>query len=169
MVIPDASLGTPMKDMTLIGANTSMGILFTGLAQAAFDEALNYAKNRFQGGKPSFDHQSVRMRLFEMFKLVESARAFSRRVGLYNMLNTDPLSGLVPSAAHGMACKVICTEAAFKVASEAVQIFGGNGLSKEYIVEKLFREPGAKEMGQSGGGGIGIQHNYLLVQIAIIG
>jgi len=140
MIVPDASLGTLMKDLTLIGANTSMGILFTGVAQAAFDEALDYAKNRIQGGKPIFDHQSVRLRLFEMFKMVESTRALSRRAALYNMTNNDPLNNLFPSGAHGMALKVVATETAFKVASEAIQIFGGIGLTKEYIIEKIFRD-----------------------------
>ncbi|MFO7962567.1 MAG: acyl-CoA dehydrogenase family protein [Desulfobacterales bacterium] len=140
MVVPDAALGTMMKDLTLIGANTGMGILFTGVAQAAFDEALNYAKNRKQGGTPIFDHQSVRLRLFEMFKRVETSRALSRRVALFNMANNDPLNGLFPSGAHGMALKVYATETAFKVASEALQIFGGNGLSKEYPIEKIFRD-----------------------------
>ena len=50
------------------------------------------------------------------------------------------MNGLVPSAAHGMALKVVATENAFKVASEALQIFGGNGLSKEYPIEKIFRD-----------------------------
>jgi alkylation response protein AidB-like acyl-CoA dehydrogenase len=140
MVVPDAAMGTIMKDLTLIGANTGMGIIFTGVAQAAFDLALDYAKNRIQGGKPIFDHQSVRLRLFEMFKLVESTRALSRRVALYNIANSDPLNGLIPSGAHGMALKVFATEAAFKVASEALQIFGGNGLSREYPIEKIFRD-----------------------------
>ena len=140
MVIPDATLGTPMKDLTLIGANTSMGFIFGSVAQAAFDLALDYAKNRIQGGKPIFDHQSVRLRLFNMFKLVETTRAFSRRTALYNITNNDPMNGLVPSAAHGMALKVVATENAFKVASEALQIFGGNGLSKEYPIEKIFRD-----------------------------
>jgi alkylation response protein AidB-like acyl-CoA dehydrogenase len=140
MIVPDPALGTPMKDLTLIGANTGMGILFTGVAQAAFDEALNYARNRVQGGKPIFDHQGVRMRLFEMYKQVEALRSFSRRVALYNIANNDPLQGLFPSGAHGMALKVFATETAFKVASEALQIFGGNGLSKEYPVEKIFRD-----------------------------
>ena len=140
MVIPDAALGTPMKDLTLIGANTAMGYLFSSLAQAAFDLALDYAKNRTQGGKPIFDHQTVRLRLFNMYKLVETTRAFTRRAALYNTINNDPLNGLVPSAPHGMAAKVVATDNAFKVASEALQIFGGNGLSKEYPIEKIFRD-----------------------------
>ena len=139
MVIPDAAVGTLMKDLILIYANTGMGVLFTGLAQAAFDEALNYAKNRIQGGKPIFDHQSVRLRLFEMFKMVETSRALTRRVASYNISN-NPMQGGVPSGAHGMALKVYATEIAFKVASEALQIFGGNGLSKDYPIEKMFRD-----------------------------
>jgi acyl-CoA dehydrogenase len=80
------------------------------------------------------------MRLFNMFKMVETTRAFSRRTALFNISNNDPMNGLIPSGAHGMALKVLSTETAFKVASEALQIFGGNGLPKEYPIEKIFRD-----------------------------
>jgi len=79
------------------------------------------------------------LRLFEMFKMVETSRALTRRVASYNVTN-NPIQGGVPSGAHGMALKVYATEMAFKVASEALQIFGGNGLSKDYPIEKMFRD-----------------------------
>ena len=69
-----------------------------------------------------------------MFTMVEAARAATRRMALYNAVNQPP------SAAHAVACKCFSTETAFQVASEAIQIFGGNGLSREYPVEKMFRD-----------------------------
>jgi alkylation response protein AidB-like acyl-CoA dehydrogenase len=69
-----------------------------------------------------------------MFMKVETARAISRSVMIYN------LSQPAPRLEYGAAAKVYCTEAALEVASEAVQIFGGNGLTKEYPVEKFYRD-----------------------------
>lgn len=134
MLVPDPAMGAPTMDMILTAANTGMGILWAGMAQAPYDEALSYAKERIQGGVPIFEHQNIKLKLFKMFSLVESARAFARKTSAYNSAN------LPGSIAHAMAAKVLSTEAAFRVSSEAIQIFGGNGLSKEYLVEKLFRD-----------------------------
>jgi len=94
---------------------------------------VEYAKERKQGRRPIIEHQAVKSRLFKMFMRVEAARALARRVAAYNALN-------LPQLQSSIAAKVFCTNAAFEVASEAVQIFGGNGLSREYPVEKLLRD-----------------------------
>ncbi len=117
----------------LAHANAAMGQLFVGVARAALDYALDYAKQRVQGGVPIFQHQSVKGRLFKMFMKVEAARALARRVGLYTVTNP-------PLVQYSIASKVFCTNTAFEVASEAVQIFGGNGLSREYPIEKVLRD-----------------------------
>ncbi len=83
---------------------------------------------------PIFEHQSVKMRLFEMFRKVQAARALSRQVTLYNATNVPPKLQLA------VASKVTSTNTAFEVASSALQIFGGNGLSREYPIEKLLRD-----------------------------
>ncbi|HEX7407699.1 MAG TPA: acyl-CoA dehydrogenase family protein [Candidatus Binatia bacterium] len=114
-------------------ANASMGALFVGLARAALEHALAYAKERVQGGLPIFEHQSVKARLFKMFMQVEAARSLAWRVMLYN--GTNP-----PQVQYSIASKVFGTSTAFEVASSAIQIFGGNGLSREYPVEKLMRD-----------------------------
>jgi alkylation response protein AidB-like acyl-CoA dehydrogenase len=129
---PEASLQALRLFFTLGGEVLSA--LNVGLAQAALDQASRYAKARTQGGKPIFEHQSVALRLFKMFTMVESARAYSRRVGLYNAAHRPG------SALHSTSCKVHCTESAFKVAGEALQVLGGYGLSREYPVEKMFRD-----------------------------
>jgi len=120
-------------EMMLAHANAAMGQLFVGVARAALDLAVDYAKQRVQGGKAIFEHQSVRARLFRMFSRVEAARALARRVAYFTA--TRP-----PQVQYSIASKVFCTQTAFDVASEAVQIFGGNGLSREYPVEKLLRD-----------------------------
>jgi alkylation response protein AidB-like acyl-CoA dehydrogenase len=134
MMIPDPAMGSVMIDAILTAANTGMAVLWAGMAQAPYDEALQYAKERIQGGVPIFEHQNIKLKLFNMFGQVESARAFARKVSAYNAGNPPG------SMAHAMAAKILSTDAAFKVSSEAIQIFGGNGLSREYVVEKMFRD-----------------------------
>jgi alkylation response protein AidB-like acyl-CoA dehydrogenase len=133
MIVPDPALTEGTGEAGLAQVNGGMGIVFAGLAKAAFDEALQYSKERIQGGVPIFEHQNIKLKLFRMYAMVESARALSRRTALYNSSNP-------PSAPPAVASKILSTEYAFKVASEAIQIFGGNGLSKEYPVEKMFRD-----------------------------
>ncbi|MFQ5665553.1 MAG: acyl-CoA dehydrogenase family protein [Candidatus Binatia bacterium] len=123
-----------IADGILAGANAAMAATFTGVARAAFEEALAYSKVRIQGGKPLCEHQLIEAKLFDMFTRVEAARALSRAAFVYNA-QTMP-----PATEYSIAAKVFCTEAAFHVASAAVQIHGGYGLSKEYVVEKLFRD-----------------------------
>jgi alkylation response protein AidB-like acyl-CoA dehydrogenase len=112
----------------------SMAVMFGGLARAALDEAIKYARGRIQGGVPIIEHKNIKLKLFEMFMMTESARSLSRRLQLYNSMSGSS------SMVHTMAGKWMSTETAFKVASEAIQIFGGNGLSKEYAIEKIFRD-----------------------------
>jgi len=133
MVIPPDAYGLA-TEMILSTANGGMGSIFVGVAQAALDLAIDYAKQRVQGGVPIFQHQSVKMRLFEMFRKVQAARALSRQVTLYNSINSPPKLHLA------IASKVTSTNTAFEVASSALQIFGGNGLSREYPIEKLLRD-----------------------------
>ncbi len=119
---------------TLTAANASVGAALTGVARAAYEEALAYSKQRVQGGKPICEHQLVQKHLFEMFTKVEACRALSRATMVYNERSSTP------SLEHAIAVKTFCTQAAFEVANAALQIFGGNGLSKEYMIEKLFRD-----------------------------
>jgi len=121
-----------LEAMLCLG-NSGMSQLFIGLARAALEAAVDYAKQRVQGGVPIFEHQNVRARLFKMFMKVEAARALVRRTALFLAVNP-------PAIQYAVAAKVLCTNTAFEVASEAVQIFGGNGLSREYPIEKLFRD-----------------------------
>jgi alkylation response protein AidB-like acyl-CoA dehydrogenase len=121
-------------DWLLSQANAGMGACFTGVARAAFEEALAYAKQRVQGGRPIAEHQLIQYKLFDMFVKVEAARALSRAAIVYN---TDTMP---PATRYSIAAKVFCTQAAFEVASDAVQIFGGYGLCKELLVEKLLRD-----------------------------
>ena len=133
IVVPQ-EMYTYVLDSVLAGANAFMGATFTGLARAAFEEALDYAKHRVQGGRTISEHQSIQLKLMEMFTKVECARALSRSAMVYNSI-TSP-----PSTQHSMASKVFCTQASFEVASAALQVHGGIGLAKGMLVEKLLRD-----------------------------
>lgn len=143
MIVPDPEVGFGTQQWLLLtAAGDLLSCLNTGLAQAAFDEALKYAKVRVQGGKPIIEHQSIKLKLFKMFTSIESARSYSRRVALHNAAN-PPGSPL-----HATSSQVYCTETAFNVACEALQILGGYGLSTEYPVEKMFRDARAGMIGE---------------------
>lgn len=133
MVVPEPMYAYVI-DSVLAGANGFMGATFTGLARAAFEEALTYTKNRIQGGKPIAEHQAVQLKLIDMFIKVETARQLSRAATLYNQ-TTSP-----PATQYSMSSKVYCTTVAFQVASDALQLHGGYGLAKEMLIEKLFRD-----------------------------
>jgi len=135
MVIPNPDILNALNGQGLAYVNGGMALVFAGLAKAAFDEAYRYSKSRIQGGKLIFEHQNVRLKLMKMFTAVEAARANARRMALYNRLNQ-----MRPSVAHAVAAKCLSTETAFTVASEAMQIFGGYGLAKEFPIEKIFRD-----------------------------
>ena len=120
-------------EMVLTTANAHMGTTFVGVARAALEHALEYSRERVQGGVPIFEHQNVKGKIFHMFSQVEAARSLARRVILYN--STQP-----PLIQYSIASKTFCTQTAFDVASQALQIFGGNGLSREYPIEKLLRD-----------------------------
>ncbi len=119
---------------TLAEANVHVANMAVGIARAAYQHAHGYAHERKQGGNAIICHQSVKYRLFHMFRKVESARALVRRVATYNA--TAPEAALQGS----IAAKITATQTAFEVASDALQIFGGNGMTREYPMEKLLRD-----------------------------
>ena len=118
--------------------NAGVGCIATGLARAAYECALAYCKERVQGGRPIFEHQSVRARLFRMFSLVQSCFALSRDVWVYNLTQIE--QGRQARLELSIGSKVFCTQAALEVATLAVQLHGGNGLTKEYPVEMFLRD-----------------------------
>jgi acyl-CoA dehydrogenase len=133
-MIAEPEYYVPLLDIILASANLIMSALSNGLARAALEESLAYTKQRVQGGKALFEHYSMKQRLFHLFSRVETGRAISRAAMNLN-LNISP-----PHVEYSLVAKTQCTEMAFQNAHEALQIFGGNGLTREYTVEKLFRD-----------------------------
>jgi alkylation response protein AidB-like acyl-CoA dehydrogenase len=123
-----------MEGGILALANAWMASWATGLARAAFEEAFAYCKERVQGGRPLAEHYSIKQRIFEMFTRVETCRALTRAAVNLN-LNIAP-----GFPEYSMAAKITATRLCLENASDAIQLLGGNGLSKEYLPEKLFRD-----------------------------
>lgn len=115
-------------------AGTHMSQVFTGVARAAFEEALAYCHERRQGGLLLAEHQLTRYRLGDMMRRVELCRSVARRSLAFARQSPQIHPWATASA------KVTITEEALKVSSEALQLFGGCGTSREYLAEKLFRD-----------------------------
>jgi hypothetical protein len=105
----------------------------TGLAQGSLDAAVSYAKERETFGKPIIDHQGLGFLLADMAAAVESARA----VTLEAARRRD--RGL-PFSRQASIAKLVATDAAMKVTTDAVQVLGGFGYTKEFPVERHMRE-----------------------------
>ncbi len=105
-----------------------------GLAQAALDEAIHYAREREQFGRRIISFQAVQHILADMATSVEAARALVYAVARYG--DSDPRDY---SKVSGMA-KLFASDVAMKVTTDAVQIFGGYGYMREYPVEKMMRD-----------------------------
>ena len=118
---------------TLDRTRPPIGALATGIAQRALDESVGYAKERKAFGFPIAGFQAVQFMLADMAKDVEAARLLTRQ----SAWMVD--QGLRASK-HSSFAKCFATDAAMRVTTDAVQVFGGNGYTKEYPVEKLMRD-----------------------------
>src|SRR5246127_3002199 len=112
-----------------------------GLAEGAFDEAVNYVRERTVFNKPIADHQGIRWKLADMFKDIEAGRGLLYRA----CMTANPF----PDPFMAATAKVFCNEMSLSVTSEAVQLHGGFGFTDEYPVSRLYR--GAR-YGSLGGG-----------------
>ncbi|KAL1921422.1 uncharacterized protein VTP21DRAFT_11138 [Calcarisporiella thermophila] len=104
-----------------------------GLARRAMDEAAKYALERKTMGKPIINHQSVAFMLADMAIGIESARMMVWRAGWLKDQGQRPTY-------YSSIAKALAADVANKCATDAVQIFGGNGFNTEYPVEKLMRD-----------------------------
>jgi alkylation response protein AidB-like acyl-CoA dehydrogenase len=107
-----------------------------GIAQAALDHAVRYATERETFGKQLAEHQGIQFMLADMAVRVESSRGMLYDVGA--MLDAG-IDGPVLTKASAMA-KLICSDSAMAVTTDAVQILGGYGYIEEYPVERLMRD-----------------------------
>ncbi|MFL6124880.1 acyl-CoA dehydrogenase family protein [Actinophytocola sp.] len=138
LVPADRLLGAPGEGLHIALASLNSGRLgiaacAVGLAQAALDEAVAYARGRSQFGRPIMEFQGVEFLLADMAAAVESARA------TYLEAARRRDRGL-PFTRQASIAKLIATDAAMKVTTDAVQVLGGAGYTRDFPVERYMRE-----------------------------
>jgi len=117
----------------LDGGRIGIGAQGLGIAQAALDAAVAYAKERVQFGKPIAQQQAIQFMLADMATEVEAARCLVYRAARMRDMG-------LPYGKEASMAKRYATDTAMKVTTDAVQIFGGYGYCKEYPVERYMRD-----------------------------
>jgi alkylation response protein AidB-like acyl-CoA dehydrogenase len=125
--------GLPIALAGLDAGRLGIAAVATGLAQEALDVAIAYAKEREAFGKPIIDHQGLGFVLADMAAAVESARATYLAAARLKDAGR-------PYSRQASIAKLICTDNAMKVTTDAVQVLGGAGYTKDFPVERFMRE-----------------------------
>jgi alkylation response protein AidB-like acyl-CoA dehydrogenase len=112
----------------------AVGAQAVGIARAAYEYALDYAKTRVQFGRPIIDNQAIAFALADMKMQVDAARLLVWRAA-WMAANRKRFE-----AAEGSMSKLYAGEAAVEVTGKAMQILGGNGFTREYPVERMARD-----------------------------
>jgi acyl-CoA dehydrogenase len=118
---------------TLDYARPAVGAGGLGIARAAYEEALKYSQERVQFGKPIASFQHIAFKLADMLTEIDAARLLVYRSAW--MLDNN-----IKASKESAMAKIVATDVAMKVTTDAVQIFGGYGYMKEYPVEKMMRD-----------------------------
>jgi alkylation response protein AidB-like acyl-CoA dehydrogenase len=130
--------GKPGRDnasmATFEASRPSVGAQAVGIARAAYEVALDYAKTRVQFGRPIVENQGVAFKLADMKTSIDASRLLVWRAAW--MART----GQRFTAAEGSMSKLFAGETAVRVTEEAMQILGGNGYTREYPVERMARD-----------------------------
>jgi butyryl-CoA dehydrogenase len=119
--------------VTLDGGRISIGAMALGLAQAAFDEAVGYAKERVQFGQPIAKFQAIQWMIADMATEIDAARLMVYRAAAKKDAG-------VPFTKEAAMAKLYASEVAERAAFKALQIHGGYGYSREYPVERIYRD-----------------------------
>lgn len=125
--------GFKIAMITLDNGRIGIGAQALGIAQAAYEEALKYAQERKQFGKPLVEFQGLRWMLSDMATRIEAARLLIYKAAY---LKTQKL----PFSKNAAIAKLFASETSSFVCNKAVQIFGGYGYTKDYNVERYLRD-----------------------------
>ncbi len=125
--------GLKIALMTLDGGRIGIAAQAVGIAQGCLEESLAYAKERRQFGRPIAEFQAVQWMLADMATEIDAARLLTYRAAWMRQRGENV------TQAAAMA-KLFASEAANRIAYKAVQIFGGYGFTKDFAVERLFRD-----------------------------
>lgn len=132
-VLGEVGKGYKIAIETLNEGRIGIGAQMVGIAQGAYDATIKYIKSREQFGKPIANFQGIQFQLAEMRTSLEAARLM-----VYNAARLkDSGQDFIESAAMA---KLFASRAAEKITSTAIDLFGGNGFTKEYPVEKYWRD-----------------------------
>ncbi len=132
-VLGEEGQGFKIAMMTLDGGRNGIAAQAVGIAQGALDAAVSYAKERVQFGKPIIANQGISFKLADMATNIEAARLLTYQAAWLES------AGLPYGKASAMA-KLFAGDTAMKVTTEAVQVFGGYGYTKDYPVERFMRD-----------------------------
>ena len=132
-LIGEEGMGYKIALSGLEGGRIGIASQSVGMARAAFEAALAYAKDRTSFGKAIFDHQAVQFRLSEMAMQIEAAR----QLILHAASMKD--AGL-PCLKEAAMAKLFASEMAERVVSNAMQVFGGYGYVADFPVERIYRD-----------------------------
>jgi alkylation response protein AidB-like acyl-CoA dehydrogenase len=125
--------GLPIALASLDAGRLGIAAVATGLAQRALDDAVGYAAQRSTFGRPIIDHQGLAFVLADMAAAVESARATTLTAARLKDAGR-------PYARQASIAKLVATDNAMKVTTDAVQVLGGVGYTKDFPVERYMRE-----------------------------
>ncbi|RAK18420.1 alkylation response protein AidB-like acyl-CoA dehydrogenase [Anoxybacillus vitaminiphilus] len=139
-------LGDPKKGFkqflyTLDGGRISIAALAVGIAQAAFEKALQYAKERTQFGQSISKFQAIQFKLADMAMQIELARNMVYKAAWLKDNNK-------PFTKEAAFAKLFASEMGFQICNQAIQIHGGYGYMKEYEVERHLRDMKLMEIGE---------------------
>jgi acyl-CoA dehydrogenase len=132
-LLGEENKGFKLAMMTLDRTRPGVAAMAVGIARAAFEFATDYSRERVQFGVPIAMHQAVQFMIADMATDIEAARLLTWKSAV--LLDQGERNTLVSSHAKRFAA-----DAAMKVATDAIQVYGGYGFIKEYPVEKLFRD-----------------------------
>lgn len=118
---------------TLDGGRRGVAAQGLGIAEGAFEIAKEYMKTRKQFGKPLFKQQYLAFKMAELEVEIEQAKYMLYKATL------DKQAGKSYSVSAAKA-KLVCTDAAIHVTTEAIQMLGGNGYMREYQLERMMRD-----------------------------
>jgi len=117
----------------LDGGRISIGALALGIAKGAYEAALKYSKERYQFGQPISDFQAISFKLVDMATNIEASELLLHKAAFLKGQNRSVTTS-------GAMAKMYSSEMCVKVANDAVQIHGGYGYTKDYPVEKFYRD-----------------------------
>jgi alkylation response protein AidB-like acyl-CoA dehydrogenase len=119
---------------SLDNGRIGIGALSTGISQGALDEALKYSKDRQAFGQPISEFQAIQFKLSDMATMTDAARLLTLRAAAMKD------AGHKQAGYYAAMAKLYASETANKVCADAVQIHGGNGYSRDYAVERMYRD-----------------------------